>query len=69
MFLMSFLGLISVEAPFCVHCETPIPAASLPEEEFEPKFYRCIKCGTEMSVEHEGDGIYSVYPDEDSMPD
>jgi len=65
MFLVSFLGLISVEAPFCTHCDTLIPAASLPKEEFEPKFYRCIKCGTEMGVEHEGDGFYSTYPDED----
>jgi hypothetical protein len=41
------------------------------EEEFEIEstLYKCTKCGTEMTVESHGGGLFSTYPDEDTFPD
>jgi hypothetical protein len=73
---MSFFGLIGVPHPYCTICDTLIHADYLPtdlfgEEEFEIEstLYKCTKCGTEMTVESHGGGLFSTYPDEDTFPD
>jgi hypothetical protein len=73
---MSFFGLINIRHPYCPHCETSVHLDYIfnetrmigddPDESIE---YKCIKCGTEMIIESYGDSWYSIYPDEDTMPE
>jgi hypothetical protein len=73
---MSFFGLLGVKDPYCPHCETFVhddyrPTDLLFDESCEIRWteYKCAKCGTEMSIESHGGGLFNVYPDEDTMPE
>ncbi len=74
--IMSFLGLIGVLHPYCPICETNVHQDYLPtdlfkDEPFEIEWtnYKCLKCGTEMSIESHGGDLFNVYPDEDTLPE
>jgi len=73
---MSFLGLLGVEHPWCIGCDSPIHADFLPTDitqgedcPIDDTFYTCPKCGLVMSIESNGDGTFNVYPDEDTLPE
>ena len=73
---MSFFGLIGITFPYCPHCETEVHADFKPTDLFVDEFsgidsteYKCRKCGTEMMIESHGNGLFNVYPDEDTMPE
>jgi len=76
---MSFFGLTNVDYPYCPICDTAVHAdfvfnelrmhgKNVPENE-KPVDYKCINCGTEMSIESFGNSFYNVYPDEDTFPE
>jgi hypothetical protein len=73
---MSFLGLLGVSYAYCPVCETSVhqdylPTDLLKDEAFEIQWteYQCLKCGTKMSIESHGGGLFDIYPDEDTLPE